>query len=69
MGCGGGGDGPESEAKARKKLEAGAAKIEDSSELGDLTVDFEATVDSQGVLWELVVHGEEDGAGATVTVT
>jgi hypothetical protein len=36
-------------------------------DLGDLKVEFEATLDRQGYLRELIVHGDEDGAGATVT--
>lgn len=37
--------------------------------LGDLQVEFEATLDRRGYLRELVVHGDEDGTGATVTAT
>jgi hypothetical protein len=37
------------------------------SDLGDITIEFDATLDPKGYLRELVVHGEEDGTGATVT--
>jgi hypothetical protein len=36
-------------------------------ELGDVQIEFEAVLDRKGFLRELVVHGEEDGTGATVT--
>jgi hypothetical protein len=36
-------------------------------DLGDLEVEFEAVLDRKGYLRELVIHGEEDGTGATVT--
>jgi hypothetical protein len=34
--------------------------------LGDVQIDFAAVLDRKGFLRELVVHGEEDGTGATV---
>jgi hypothetical protein len=48
-------------------FEAPASAFSGSEDLGDLKVEFEATVDRQGYLRELVVHGDEDGVGATVT--
>jgi hypothetical protein len=36
-------------------------------DLGDLKVEFEATLDRHGYLRELRFHGDEDGVGATVT--
>ncbi|MBS1845264.1 MAG: hypothetical protein JST53_12680 [Actinobacteria bacterium] len=48
-------------------FEAPASAFPGSADLGDLKVEFEATLDHRGYLRELVVHGEEDGAGATVT--
>lgn len=38
-------------------------------DLGDLKVEFEAALDRHGYLRELKFHGDEDGAGATVTAT
>jgi hypothetical protein len=38
-------------------------------DLGDLNVEFEAVLDRKGYLRELVIHGEEEGTGATVTAT
>jgi hypothetical protein len=40
-----------------------------AEDLGDSDVDFEATIDGEGYLTELTVHGEAEGAGATVTET
>jgi hypothetical protein len=48
-------------------FEAPASAFSGSEDLGDLKVEFEATVDRQGYLRELVVHGDEGGVGATVT--
>jgi hypothetical protein len=36
-------------------------------DLGDVKLEFEATVDRQGFLRELKFHGDEEGTGATVT--
>lgn len=51
----------------RYTFEAPASAFPSSSDLGDLEVEFEATLDHHGYLRELVVHGDEDGTGATVT--
>jgi hypothetical protein len=48
-------------------FEAPASAFSGSEDLGDLKVEFEATVDRKGFLRELVVHGDEDEVGATVT--
>ena len=37
------------------------------NDLGDVQIEFEAVLDRKGFLRELVVHGEEEGTGATVT--
>jgi hypothetical protein len=50
-------------------FEAPASAFSGSEDLGDLKVEFEATVDRKGFLRELVVHGDEEGVGATVTAT
>lgn len=60
---------PDGQADERYSFEAPASAFPGSSDLGDLDVEFEATVDPRGYLRELVVHGEEDDAGATVTAT
>lgn len=52
---------------AKYSFEAPASAFPGSSDLGDLKVEFEATLDRHGYLRELVVHGDEDGTGATVT--
>jgi hypothetical protein len=59
---------PDGQRDARYSFKAPASAFPGSEELGDLTVEFDAAIDPQGYLRELVVHGEEDGAGATVTV-
>jgi hypothetical protein len=48
---------------------APASAFPDSEDLGDTKIDFDATLDRKGFLRELVLHGEEDGAGVTVTET
>lgn len=48
-------------------FEAPASAFPGSDDIGDVQVEFDATVDRHGFLRELVVHGDEDGAGATVT--
>lgn len=50
-------------------FEAPASAFPRSDDLGDLKVEFEATLDRHGYLRELKFHGDEDGAGATVTAT
>jgi hypothetical protein len=59
---------PDGQRDGRYSFKAPASSFPGSEELGDLTVEFDAAVDPQGYLRELIVHGEEDGAGATVTV-
>lgn len=59
---------PDGQSDERYSFEAPASAFPGSSELGDLKVEFEAVIDRQGYLRELVIHGDEDGAGATVTV-
>jgi hypothetical protein len=59
---------PDGQADERYSFEAPASAFPGSSDLGDLQVEFEAVIDRQGYLSELVIHGDEDGAGATVTV-
>ncbi|MBS1677484.1 MAG: hypothetical protein JST08_08875 [Actinobacteria bacterium] len=52
----------------RYSFEAPAAAFPGSSgDVEDLTVELEAALDRHGYLRELVVHGDEDGNGATVT--
>jgi hypothetical protein len=48
---------------------APASAFPDAEDLGDTDVEFEATVDGNGYLTRLVLHGEAEGAGATVTET
>jgi hypothetical protein len=48
-------------------FEAPASAFPGSDDLGDLKVEFEATLDRHGYLRELMFHGDEDGTGATVT--
>jgi hypothetical protein len=60
---------PDGQSDERYSFEAPASAFPSSSELGDLKVEFEAVIDRQGYLRELVIHGDEDGAGATVTVS
>jgi hypothetical protein len=50
-------------------FEAPASAFPDSEDLGDTKIDFDATLDRKGFLRELVLHGEEDGTGVTVTET
>jgi hypothetical protein len=59
---------PDGQSDERYSFEAPASAFPGSSELGDLKVEFEAVIDRQGYLRELVIHGDEDGAGATVQV-
>jgi hypothetical protein len=58
---------PDGQADERYSFKAPASAFPGSTDLGDLEVEFEATLDPRGYLRELVVHGDEDGAGATVT--
>lgn len=58
---------PDGQADERYSFDAPASAFPGSADLGDLEVEFEATLDRRGYLRELVVHGDEDGAGATVT--
>jgi hypothetical protein len=53
----------------RYSFEASASAFPDSEDLGDTKIDFDATLDRKGFLRELVLHGEEDGTGVTVTET
>jgi hypothetical protein len=48
-------------------FEAPASAFPGTDELGDAQIEFEAVLDRKGFLRELVVHGGEDGTGATVT--
>lgn len=50
-------------------FEAPASAFPGSDDLGDLRVEFDVTLDRHGYLRELKFHGDEDGAGATVTAT
>jgi hypothetical protein len=50
-------------------FQAPASAFPDAVDLGDTDVDFEATIDGKGFLSELTLHGEAEGAGATVTET
>lgn len=58
---------PDGQADERYSFDAPASAFPGSADLGDLEVEFEATLDRRGYLRELVVHGEVDDAGATVT--
>jgi hypothetical protein len=55
------------EARREFHFTAPASAFPDAEDLGDTDVDFEATIDEKGYLVELVLHGEAEGAGATVT--
>jgi hypothetical protein len=55
------------EAVSEFHFTAPASAFPDAEDLGDADVEFEATIDGRGYLVELVLHGEADGAGATVT--
>ena len=57
------------EASAEYQFTAPSSAFPDAEDLGGVDVDFEATVDGKGFLTQLVLHGENDGAGATVTET
>jgi hypothetical protein len=57
------------EPKAEFQFKAPASAFPDAKDLGDIDVDFQATVDDKGFLTQLVLHGEAEGAGATVTET
>jgi hypothetical protein len=57
------------EAVSEFSFKAPASAFPDAEDLGDTDVDFEATVDGKGYLTKLALHGEADGAGATVTET
>ena len=57
------------EPKAEFQFKAPASAFPDAEDLGDIDVDFVATVDDKGFLTQLVLHGEAEGAGATVTET
>jgi hypothetical protein len=50
-------------------FKAPASAFPDAEDLGDTDVEFEATIDGKGYLTELSLHGEAEGAGATVTET
>jgi hypothetical protein len=60
------GDGRSADATAFT-FHAPASAFPDSEDLGDTDVEFEAAVDRHGFLRQLVLHGEAEGAGATVT--
>lgn len=51
------------------QFKAPASAFPGAEDLGDTDVDFEATIDGKGYLTELTLHGEAEGAGATVTET
>jgi hypothetical protein len=51
------------------RFKAPASAFPDAEDLGDTDVEFEAAIDGQGYLTELTLHGEAEGAGATVTET
>ncbi len=57
------------EAVSEFQFSAPASAFPDAEDLGDTDVDFEATLDGKGYLTELKLHGEAEGAGATVTET
>jgi hypothetical protein len=57
------------EAVSEFHFKAPASAFPGAEDLGDTDVDFEATIDGQGYLTELTLHGEAEGAGATVTET
>ena len=57
------------EAVTEFHFKAPASAFPDSEDLGDTDVDFEATIDGRGYLTVLALHGEAEGAGATVTET
>lgn len=57
------------EAVSEFSFKAPASAFPDAEDLGDTDVDFEATIDGKGYLTELTLHGEAEGAGATVTET
>lgn len=50
-------------------FKAPASAFPGAEDLGDTDVEFEATIDGHGYLTELTLHGEAEGAGATVTET
>jgi hypothetical protein len=50
-------------------FKAPASAFPDSEDLGETSIEFEATIDRKGFLRELVLHGEEEGTGVTVTET
>lgn len=54
---------------AEYSFKAPASAFPGAEDLGDTDVDFEATLDQKGFLRELRLHGEAEGAGATVTET
>jgi hypothetical protein len=57
------------EAVTEFSFKAPASAFPDAEDLGDTDVDFGATIDGNGYLTELTLHGEAEGAGATVTET
>jgi hypothetical protein len=57
------------EAVSEFSFKAPSSAFPGAGDLGDTDVDFEATVDGRGYLTELKLHGEAEGAGATVTET
>jgi hypothetical protein len=57
------------EAKAEFSFKAPASAFPGSEALGESGVDFEATIDGNGYLTQLVLHGEAEGAAATATET
>jgi hypothetical protein len=48
-------------------FKAPASAFPDSEDVGETSIEFEALLDRDGFLRELVLHGEEDAAGVTVT--
>jgi hypothetical protein len=56
-------------AKTEYRFEAPASSFGDVSDLGVDDVDFEATVDAEGVLEEVSIHASQDGAGARIVET
>ena len=57
------------EAVSEFSFKAPSSAFPGAADLGDTDVDFEATIDGKGYLTELKLHGEAEGAGATVTET